>query len=107
ALDLARPTNWLRSVGACLMHMAENQRYIGNLDTAQGLLHEALEVLSPVANSRPYALSLQYQGSLGLDRQDYTAALDAFLQLEKKHKIYSTMIFLLVRNADRLTPYRI
>lgn len=84
ALELARPTNWPRSIGACLMHMAENQRYIGNLDTAQGLLHEALEVLSPVANSRPYALSLQYQGSLALDRQDYAAALDAFLQLEEK-----------------------
>ncbi len=84
ALDLARATNWPRSIGACLMHMAENQRYIGNLDLAQDLLTEALDILSPVINSRPYALALQYQGSVALDRNDFATALEAFLNLEKK-----------------------
>lgn len=84
ALDLARATNWPRSIGACLMHMAENQRYIGNLDLAQDLLTEALDILSPVINSRPYALALQYQGSVALDRNDFATALKAFLNLEKK-----------------------
>ena len=84
ALDLARATHWPRSIGACLMHMAENQRYIGNLDLAQDLLTEALNVLSPVINSRPYALALQYQGSVALDRNDFATALNAFQHLEKK-----------------------
>lgn len=84
ALDLARATNWPRSIGACLMHMAENHRYFGNLDLAQDLLTEALDVLSPVINSRPYALALQYQGNVALDRNDFVTALNAFANLEKK-----------------------
>ena len=84
ALNLARTTSWPRSIGACLMHMAENQRYIGNLDSAQELLTEALNVLSPVINSRPYALALQYQGNIALDRNDFSTALTSFITLEKK-----------------------
>lgn len=95
ALDLARPTNWPRSVGACLMHMGENQRNIGNLDAAQDMLNEAMEMLKPVANSRPYALALQYQSNLALDRRDYAVALDAFIHLEKKaHDLQQNNFFI-------------
>lgn len=81
-LDLARPTGWPRSIGACLMHTAETLRYLGRFDAARDLLDEALETLQPLAESRTYAIALQYMGDLALDRSDYTMALDAFRQLE-------------------------
>ena len=83
-LDLARPTQWPRSVGACMMHMAETLRYLGNLDAAQDLLSQALQTLTPLASSRPYAIALQYQGDLALNRNDYVTALQAFKNLEIK-----------------------
>ncbi len=83
-LDLARPTQWPRSVGACMMHMAETLRYLGNLDAAQDLLSQALQTLTPLASSRPYAIALQYQGDLALNRSDYATALQAFKNLETK-----------------------
>jgi signal transduction histidine kinase/tetratricopeptide (TPR) repeat protein len=83
-LDLARPTGWPRSVGACLMHMAETLRYIGRLDAAQEMLTEALTTLAPLTGSRTYAIALQYMGDLALDRADYAAALGAFRQLEHR-----------------------
>jgi hypothetical protein len=35
ALDLARPTGWPRSVGACLMHTADTMRRLGQLDATE------------------------------------------------------------------------
>lgn len=84
ALDLARPTGWPRSIGACLMHMAETLRYVGRLDAAQEMLNEALVTLAPLAGSRTYAIALQYMGDLALDRGDFAAALEAFRQLERR-----------------------
>jgi signal transduction histidine kinase len=83
-LDLARPTGWPRSIGACLMHMAESLRYVGRFDVARELLLEALETLAPLAGSRPYAIALQYMGDLALDREDYAGALEAFKQLGQR-----------------------
>ncbi len=83
-LDLARPTQWPRSVGACMMHMAETLRYLGNLDAAQELLSQALQTMAPLAASRPYAIALQYQGDLALNRNDFATALRAFKSLETK-----------------------
>ncbi len=83
-LDLARKTNWPRSVGGCLMHTAEIMRQLGNWDTAQEMLEEALITLAPLAGARPYSITLQYQGELALDRKDYAAALQAFERLENK-----------------------
>ena len=83
-LDLARPTGWPRSIGACLMHMAESLRYVGRFDAAQDMLNEALDTLAPLAGSRTYAIALQYMGDLALDREDYAAALEAFRQLEHR-----------------------
>ncbi|MYN10576.1 ATP-binding protein [Pseudoduganella aquatica] len=82
ALDLARPTGWPRSVGACLMHTADTMRRLGRLDAAEELLHEALIILAPLSGARSYAIALQYLGDLSLDRGDYAAALDAFVRLE-------------------------
>ncbi|MBJ7308848.1 ATP-binding protein [Rugamonas sp. CCM 8940] len=82
ALDLARPTGWPRSVGACLMHTADAMRRLGRLDAAEELLQEALAILAPLAGARSYAIALQYLGELALDRADYARALDAFVQLE-------------------------
>src|SRR6266571_597002 len=60
ALELARPTGWPRSVGACLMHTADTLRRLGQLDAAHEMLQEALEILTPLANARSYAIALQY-----------------------------------------------
>lgn len=84
ALELARPTNWPRSIGACLMHMADTQRCLGRVDAAHQLLHEALEKLEPIKQSRTYAIALQYLGDLALDRGNYTEALGYFFQLEAR-----------------------
>jgi signal transduction histidine kinase len=83
-LDLSRKTHWPRSLGGSLMHTAEIMRQLGNFDSGQEMLQEALRNLAPLANARPYSIALQYQGELALDRQDYEAALDAFERLEKK-----------------------
>ncbi|WP_317204421.1 ATP-binding protein [Janthinobacterium sp.] len=82
ALDLARPTGWPHSIGACLMHTAESMRRLGRLEAAAELLREALQMLAPQSASRSYAIALRYLGDLSLDQGDYAAALDAFLRLE-------------------------
>jgi len=81
ALELARPTGWPRSVGACLMHTANTLRRLGQLDAARDMLHEALVILQPLENARSYAIALQYLGDLSLDQGDYGGALDAFEKL--------------------------
>ncbi len=84
ALDLARPTGWPRSVGACLMHTADTLRRLGQLEAAHAMLHEALAILKPLENARSYAIALQYLGDLSLDQGDYAGALDAFERLEAR-----------------------
>ncbi len=83
-LDIARPTGWPRSIGACLMHMAQTLRYAGRLDAAQDMLKEALDTLAPLSASRTYAIALQYMGDLALDREDYQEALDTFRHLGER-----------------------
>ncbi|MBV7539029.1 GAF domain-containing protein [Duganella sp. sic0402] len=84
ALDLARPTGWPRSIGACLMHTADTMRRLGRLDAAGELLREAVQILAPLSAARPYAIALHYLGDLALDQGDYPAALDTFRQLEAR-----------------------
>ncbi|RZT11494.1 GAF domain-containing protein [Duganella sp. CF402] len=84
ALDLARPTGWPRSIGACLMHTADTMRRLGRLDATAELLHEALDILAPMSGARAYATALHYLGDLSLDKTDYTAALDAFRKLQER-----------------------
>lgn len=84
ALDLARPTQWPRSIGACQTHTAETMRKLGRLDAAGELLREALAVLAPVSGARSYANALFYLGELSLDQGDYDTALDAFSRLAQR-----------------------
>ncbi|MES2130580.1 MAG: ATP-binding protein [Pseudomonadota bacterium] len=84
ALELARPTGWPRSIGACLMHTADTLRRLGQLDAANEMLQEALLILTPLANARSYAIALQYLGDLSLDQGDYQGALSAFERLEAR-----------------------
>jgi len=84
ALDLARPTGWPRSIGACLMHTADTMRRLGRLDATEELLQEALHILAPLSGARSYATALHYLGDLWLDKADYAAALDAFRQLQAR-----------------------
>ena len=81
ALDLARPTGWPRSVGACLMHTADAMRRLGRTEAARELLLEAQQMLEPMAGARPYAIVLQYLGDLALDQGEHQAALDYFTRL--------------------------
>jgi signal transduction histidine kinase/alkylhydroperoxidase/carboxymuconolactone decarboxylase family protein YurZ len=84
ALDLARPTGWPRSIGACLMHTADTMRRLGRLEAAEELLQEALQILAPLAGARTFATALHYLGDLSLDKGDYDAALDAFERLSQR-----------------------
>jgi tetratricopeptide (TPR) repeat protein len=83
ALDLARPTGWPRSIGACLMHTADTMRRLGRLDATAELLQEALD---PGADGRRARLRHRpaLPGDLSLDKGDYTAALDAFRKLQAR-----------------------
>lgn len=81
ALDLARPTAWPRSIGACLTHTAETMRRLGRLDAAAEMLQESLQILAPMSGTRSYAIALGYLGDLNLDKGDYDAALEAFSRL--------------------------
>ncbi|HEY0062747.1 MAG TPA: ATP-binding protein [Telluria sp.] len=82
ALELARPTSWPRSIGACLMHTADTLRRLRQLDPAHDMLQEALNILEPLKNARSYAIALQYLGDLSLDQRDFAGALHAFTRLE-------------------------
>ncbi|HEX7986242.1 MAG TPA: ATP-binding protein [Duganella sp.] len=84
ALDLARPTGWPRSVGACLSHTADTMRRLGRLDASAELLAEALAVLAPLPDGRSYASALHFLGDLSLERGEHSAALDAFTRLEQR-----------------------
>ena len=84
ALELARPTLWPRSVGACLMHTADTLRRLGQLEPSHDMLQEALTILKPLQNARSYAIALQYLGDLSLDQGNYQMALDAFSRLEQR-----------------------
>jgi signal transduction histidine kinase len=84
ALELARPTGWPRSLGACLMHCADTLRRLGQLEAAHDMLREALTILKPLENSRSYAIALQYLGDLSLDQRNADAALDAFTRLRAR-----------------------
>ena len=84
ALDLARPTGWPRSIGACQTHTAETMRKLGRLAAAEDLLREALHILTPVSGARTYANALFHLGELSLDKGDYDTALDAFSRLAQR-----------------------
>ena len=84
ALDLARPTGWPRSIGACQTHAADTMRKLGRLATAEELLRDALHILAPVAGARTYANALFHLGELSLDKGDYDTALDAFSRLAQR-----------------------
>jgi signal transduction histidine kinase len=84
ALELARPTGWPRSIGACLMHAADTMRRLGRLDATEELLNEALAILAPLSAARSYGTALHYLGDLSLDKGDFSAALDAFRKLESR-----------------------
>ncbi|WLI90331.1 ATP-binding protein [Massilia sp. R2A-15] len=84
ALALARPTVWPKTVSGCLMQSANTLRRLGQLAAAQDMLDQALATLKPVENTRSYAIALQYQGELSLDRDDFHAALATFQALEAR-----------------------
>ncbi len=84
ALELARPTGWPRSIGACLMHTADTLRRLRQLEPAHDMLREALAILKPLSNARSYAIALQYLGDLSLDQRDFRGALEAFTGLEAR-----------------------
>lgn len=80
-LELARPTGWAVALGPCLRQMGETLRVMGRLDEAQLILAEAMEVYTPLRNSRNFAAILGALGDLAFDRGDYDTALDFFRQL--------------------------
>jgi tetratricopeptide (TPR) repeat protein len=82
ALNLARKAAWPIAIGTSLMQTGNALRLLGRHDDAHATLCEAIEVLAPASNSRPYAITLGYLGELALDVGDYPAALSWFRQDE-------------------------
>ena len=83
-LDLARPTGWPFSIGLGLMQTAETLRQLGQRDAALALLVEALATMAPLAESRAYAVALEYLGDVALDGGDHAGALANFERLEQR-----------------------
>ncbi|WP_426115754.1 diguanylate cyclase [Massilia sp. PWRC2] len=83
-LDLARPTGWPLSIGLGLMQTAETLRQLGQRDAARALLDEALATMAPLADSRAYAVALEYLGDVALDSGDHAGALANFKRLEQR-----------------------
>ncbi|MFZ6769545.1 tetratricopeptide repeat protein [Undibacterium sp. Di26W] len=81
ALTLAKPAGWSPSIGNCLMQIGDTLRKTGSLDMAEQILHESLEQLSMLTNSRNYALTISTLADLALDRRDYHLAQNLFSQL--------------------------
>ena len=78
----ARRAGWPMCIGNSLMQIAEVLRDMGRLDTAHVLLEEALYQLRHRANSRTYAMTIEYFGKLQIDRCNYEAALSALTDSE-------------------------
>ncbi|MFZ6654587.1 tetratricopeptide repeat protein [Undibacterium sp. TJN19] len=81
ALVLAKPTGWSPSIGNCLTQIGDTLRKMGSLDAAEKMLHESLEQLASLTNSRNYALAISVLADVALDRRDYHLALNLFTQL--------------------------
>ncbi len=81
ALKLAKPTGWAPSIGNCLMQIGDTLRKMGSLDAAEQMLHESLDQLSKLTNSRTYPLTISVLADVALDRRDYHLALNLFTQL--------------------------
>jgi signal transduction histidine kinase/tetratricopeptide (TPR) repeat protein len=79
-LDIARPTGWAAALGPCLRQMGEVMRAMGRLEAAQSLLDEALEIYTPLRNSRNFTMVLTALGDLAQTRGDYPRALACFRQ---------------------------
>ncbi|MFL6709650.1 MAG: diguanylate cyclase [Massilia sp.] len=83
-LDLARPTGWPFSIGLGLMQTAETLRQLGQSSAARALLDEALTTMAQLADSRAYAVALEYLGDVALDEGDHAGALANFERLEQR-----------------------
>jgi signal transduction histidine kinase/tetratricopeptide (TPR) repeat protein len=76
-LDRARETGWPGRIGLSLNQVAHELRQLGRTETARAMLGEARELLAPMADSRAYAIALQYLGDVELERGNAAAALEA------------------------------
>jgi signal transduction histidine kinase/tetratricopeptide (TPR) repeat protein len=83
-LDLARKCGWPPRISMCLTQTAETLRLLGQLEAAQELLDEALSGLAALADSRNYAIALNYRGQLALDQGQYQIAYDNYLMLDQR-----------------------
>ena len=94
-LELARPTGWPYSVGLCLLRTGDTLRQMGRLDAAEDLLKEALMILSPMSESRSYAVALTYLADLALARGEPQNALKNFLLLEQRGRALEQVDFII------------
>jgi tetratricopeptide (TPR) repeat protein len=77
-LDLARRTGWPGSIAICLQQTAATLRQLKRLDAARVMLHEALELMTPLAASRNYAITLWFLGEVELDSGAFATALKTY-----------------------------
>ena len=83
ALSMARTNAWPGSVGVCLMQVADVLRQLKRYNEAQMLLLEAERVMTALAGSRNQEQVVAILGQLALDTDDFSVAMNFFLQLEK------------------------
>lgn len=89
ALSVARSCTWPGMIGMALNWAADTQYHLQNFDLAYQLLHEALDLMAAMADSRYYAIALQYLGDVELQRGHLLSALSTFQLLEQRAALLS------------------
>lgn len=105
ALALARTSGWPGMVGICLIQTSDTLQKLERFDMAQTLLQEAIEVMSPLASSRNYAMGLQSLGVLALATHDHAAGLHWFQLLEDRARGMGQWDLLIMAKRGQATAF--
>ena len=84
ALDLARATATPQVIGMCLKQLADTLRHLGQLDTAQQIIAEALDLVQAEPGSRRYLQAQIVAAEIALDTNAADQALALFLEIREQ-----------------------
>ncbi len=83
-LEIARACQSPGLIGLALNWTADTHYHLRNFDIAHELLQEAISMMSVMAESRYFAIALQYLGDVQLQRKQFASALASFQLLEQR-----------------------
>jgi|GEM_PF-2979487 len=84
SLALARHTGWPNNLAHALVQTASALRLAGRLETARGMVKEALQQLEGAAATRSRALALGQLASIEMDDRQFAQALAGYRRFEQE-----------------------